>query len=117
MAIWFVVIAALGAVQIAHHPAVLAALGPQHAVGYFARHGIRSLFVLGSVVLAVTGAEALYADMGHFGPAPIRAGWFVLVMPALVLNYLGQGALILRDASAAGIPSSPWRRAAPRPTR
>ena len=100
MAIWFVVIATLGAVQIAHHPAVLAALGPQHAVGYFTRHGTRSLFVLGSVVLAVTGAEALYADMGHFGPAPIRAGWFVLVMPALVLNYLGQGALILRDASA-----------------
>ena len=104
MAVWFVVIGVLGANQIAHHPAVLAALGPQHAVRYFARHGVRSLFVLGSVVLAVTGAEALYADMGHFGPAPIRAGWFALVMPALVLNYLGQGALILRDAAAAQNP-------------
>jgi KUP system potassium uptake protein len=104
MAVWFVVIGALGANQIAHHPAVLAALGPQHAVRYFATHGVRSLFVLGSVVLAVTGAEALYADMGHFGPAPIRAGWFALVMPALVLNYLGQGALILRDATAAQNP-------------
>jgi len=104
MAAWFVVIGALGVVQIAHHPAVLAALGPQHAARYFAAHGFRSLFVLGSVVLAVTGAEALYADMGHFGPAPIRAGWFALVMPALVLNYLGQGALILRDAAAAQNP-------------
>ncbi len=104
MAVWFVVIGALGAIQIAQHPAVLAALGPQHAVRYFATHGVRSLFVLGSVVLAVTGAEALYADMGHFGPAPIRAGWFALVMPALVLNYLGQGALILRDAAAAQNP-------------
>jgi KUP system potassium uptake protein len=104
MTVWFVVIAALGVVQIAHHPGVLAALGPQHAARYFAAHGVRSLLVLGSVVLAVTGAEALYADMGHFGAAPIRAGWFALVMPALVLNYLGQGALILRDATAAQNP-------------
>jgi KUP system potassium uptake protein len=104
MAVWFVVIGALGVVQIAHHPAVLAALGPQHAARYFAAHGLRSLLVLGSVVLAVTGAEALYADMGHFGPAPIRAGWFALVMPALTLNYLGEGALILRDATAAQNP-------------
>jgi KUP system potassium uptake protein len=104
MAVWFVVIGALGVVQIAHHPGVLAALGPQHAARYFARHGVRSLLVLGSVVLAVTGAEALYADMGHFGRAPIRAGWFALVMPALVLNYLGQGALILGDATAAQNP-------------
>ncbi len=104
MAVWFVVIGALGAVQIAHRPDVLSALGPQHAVRYFAAHGVRSLFVLGSVVLAVTGAEALYADMGHFGPAPIRVGWFALVMPALVLNYLGQGAAILRDAAAAENP-------------
>jgi KUP system potassium uptake protein len=104
MAVWFGVIGVLGVVQIAHHPAVLAALGPQHAVRYFATHGLRSLIVLGSVVLAVTGAEALYADMGHFGPAPIRAGWFALVMPALVLNYLGQGALILADPTAARNP-------------
>ena len=83
---------------------MLSALGPQHAVRYFAAHGLRSLFVLGSVVLAVTGAEALYADMGHFGRAPIRVGWFALVMPALVLNYLGQGALILSDAAAAENP-------------
>jgi KUP system potassium uptake protein len=104
MVAWFVVIAALGLGQIASHPGVLVALGPQYAVGFFARHGLRSLIVLGSVVLAVTGAEALYADMGHFGAAPIRAGWFALVMPALVLNYLGQGALILTDASAARDP-------------
>jgi KUP system potassium uptake protein len=104
MAVWLVVIGILGVVQIAHHPTVLTALAPQHAARYLARHGLRSLFVLGSVVLAVTGAEALYADMGHFGPAPIRAGWFALVMPALVLNYLGQGALILRDATAAQNP-------------
>lgn len=104
MAVWFVVIGALGVVQIANHPAVLAALGPQYAVRFFAAHGPRSLIVLGSVVLAVTGAEALYADMGHFGAVPIRAGWFALVMPALVLNYLGQGALILRDPGAAQNP-------------
>ncbi len=104
MAAWFVVIAGLGLVQIVHHPGVLLALGPGYAVGFFARHGLRSMIVLGSVVLAVTGAEALYADMGHFGAAPIRAGWFALVMPALTLNYLGQGALILTDASAARNP-------------
>ncbi|HEY6478084.1 MAG TPA: KUP/HAK/KT family potassium transporter [Polyangia bacterium] len=104
MALWFIVIGALGLVQIANHPAVLAALGPQYAVHFFVRHGLRSLVVLGSVVLAVTGAEALYADMGHFGAAPIRAGWFALVMPALVLNYLGQGALILTNAAAAQNP-------------
>jgi KUP system potassium uptake protein len=100
MAVWFVVIASLGLVQIARHPGVLVALSPRYAVEFFAHHGFRSLIVLGSVVLAVTGAEALYADMGHFGPAPIRWGWFALVMPALVLNYLGQGALILSDAAA-----------------
>ena len=104
MALWFVTIAALGLVQIVRHPAVLMALGPQHAVRFFVAHGPRSFIVLGSVVLAVTGAEALYADMGHFGPRPIRAGWFLLVMPALVLNYFGQGALILRDATAAQNP-------------
>jgi KUP system potassium uptake protein len=104
MAVWFIVIGALGAVQIANHPAVLVALGPQYAVRFFARHGLRSFIVLGSVVLAVTGAEALYADLGHFGAAPIRAGWFALVMPALVLNYLGQGALILTNAAAARNP-------------
>jgi KUP system potassium uptake protein len=104
MAAWFLVIGALGAIQIVHHPAVLVALAPQHAVRFFGRHGLAGFSVLGSVVLAVTGAEALYADMGHFGPAPIRAGWFALVKPALVLNYLGQGALILRDPSAANNP-------------
>jgi KUP system potassium uptake protein len=104
MLLWFVTLAALGARHIAGHPAVLGALGPQHALRFFATHGLRSLVVLGSVVLAVTGAEALYADMGHFGAAPIRAGWFALVMPALVLNYLGQGALILADPAAARNP-------------
>jgi len=104
MAVWFIVIATLGLVQIVAHPAILAALGPEYAVRFFVAHGPRSLVVLGSVVLAVTGAEALYADMGHFGAAPIRAGWFALVMPALVLNYLGQGALILTDPTAARNP-------------
>jgi KUP system potassium uptake protein len=100
MALWFLTLAALGLVQIASHPGVLVALAPQYGIRFFAAHGVRSLIVLGSVVLAVTGAEALYADMGHFGAGPIRFGWFALVMPSLVLNYLGQGALILTDAAA-----------------
>jgi KUP system potassium uptake protein len=104
MVVWFAVIGGLGLVQIARHPTILVALGPQYAVRFFVAHGPRSLIVLGSVVLAVTGAEALYADMGHFGSKPIRVGWFALVMPALVLNYLGQGALILTDAAAAQNP-------------
>jgi KUP system potassium uptake protein len=104
MGLWFAVIAALGAWHISRNPGVLAALSPQWGVDYFARHGLRGLPILGVVVLAVTGGEALYADMGHFGARPIRAAWFGLVFPALVLCYLGQGALVLRDPTAVANP-------------
>jgi KUP system potassium uptake protein len=100
MVIWFLALAALGAVSIAQTPAVLAALDPNHALG-FARHSPRLTFlVLGAVFLALTGAEALYADMGHFGANPIRLAWFGLVFPSLMVNYFGQGALVLRNPEA-----------------
>ncbi len=94
---WFVVVGALGAQRIVQHPSVLAALDPGHTPSASSVvHRGHGFLVLGSVVLAITGVEALYADLGHFGRAPIRAAWFLLVMPALyVLGYLGQGALIL----------------------
>ncbi|HEX9165031.1 MAG TPA: potassium transporter Kup [Gemmatimonadales bacterium] len=98
--IWFVCITLLGLGGIAGNPAVLKAMSPWHAVEFFGRHGIAGLVVLGSVVLVVTGGEALYADMGHFGKRPIRVAWFGMVLPALVLNYFGQGALLLRDPAA-----------------
>jgi KUP system potassium uptake protein len=100
MVTWFAVIAALGAWHVALNPRVLGALSPTWGVHYFTRHGLRGIPILGIVVLAVTGGEALYADMGHFGRRPIRLAWLLLVFPALVLCYLGQGALVLRDASA-----------------
>jgi KUP system potassium uptake protein len=101
MAVWFVSIAALGAAEIARRPGIiLAALNPWHGVRFFILNGHLGFLALGAVVLAVTGAEALYADMGHFGKRPIRIAWFSLVLPALVINYLGQGALLLRDPSA-----------------
>ncbi|WP_235641623.1 potassium transporter Kup [Humidesulfovibrio mexicanus] len=95
MVLWFAVIAGLGLVAIAQEPAVLAAINPVHAAGFFARNGLHGLVVLGSVVLCITGGEALYADMGHFGRGPIRLSWCAMVMPALALNYFGQGALLL----------------------
>lgn len=95
MVLWFVTIAALGLHHVAKYPAVLSALDPIHAVRFFRLHGLHGIFVLGAVVLAVTGGEALYADMGHFGRRPIRLAWMAIVMPALVLNYFGQGALLL----------------------
>ena len=98
--LWFVTIGALGVVQIIREPSVLASLSPGYALQFFVDNRSRGFLVLGSVVLVVTGAEALYADMGHFGRKPIRLAWFVVVLPALLLNYLGQGALIMRDASA-----------------
>jgi KUP system potassium uptake protein len=104
MLVWFFTIGALGAYQVAQEPQVLVALSPHHAVRFFAAHGMPGFLVLGSVVLAVTGGEALYADMGHFGARPIRMAWLVLAMPALVLCYFGQGALILRDPATAGNP-------------
>ncbi len=97
MVTWFVAIAVLGLVSIARAPAVLGALDPRHGVIFFRDNGWTGYTVLGAVVLAVTGGEALYADMGHFGKRPIRLAWFVLVLPALMLNYFGQGALLLVD--------------------
>jgi len=95
MIVWFIAIAALGTVTIARHPQVLAAAWPGYAVRYFAHNGLRGATVLGSVVLCVTGGEALYADMGHFGRGPIRRAWLLLVLPALLLSYFGQGAYLL----------------------
>ena len=101
---WFAVLALLGVVHIARHPQVLAALGPQYALGFAFAHPGTAFVALGAVVLCVTGAEALYADLGHFGKRPIRLAWFCVVMPALVLNYFGQGALILAEPEAAKNP-------------
>ena len=95
--IWFVTIAALGAIWIVRAPAVLGAFDPRHAFGFFDDNGFAGFAVLGAVFLVVTGGEALYADMGHFGKNPIRLAWFALVLPSLLLNYLGQGALLLLD--------------------
>ena len=97
MIAWFLTIAVLGAIWIARAPAVLAAFDPRYAFSFFATNGWTGFAVLGAVVLVATGAEALYADMGHFGKHPIRVAWFALVLPALILNYLGQGALLLNQ--------------------
>ncbi|HEU4460126.1 MAG TPA: potassium transporter Kup [Methylibium sp.] len=94
-ALWFVVIAALGIPHIAANPEVIEALSPHHAVRFMWQHPGVSFVALGAMVLCVTGAEALYADMGHFGKRPIRLAWFALAMPALVINYFGQGAMLL----------------------
>lgn len=102
--VWFIVIAGLGAKEIIGEPHTLLALNPWYAVRFFLDHGTGAFIILGAVVLAVTGAEALYADMGHFGKRPIRTAWFAVVAPALLLNYFGQGALVLRDPSAAENP-------------
>jgi len=95
MVVWFLVIAVLGLGAIVQHPGVLRALWPGYALQYFATHGLAGFSVLGSVFLCATGAEALYADMGHFGAGPIRLGWYTLVFPSLVLSYAGQTALVL----------------------
>jgi KUP system potassium uptake protein len=95
MVMWFVTLAALGIVWIVRYPAVLGAFDPRHAFAFFRANGFTGFAVLGAVFLVVTGGEALYADMGHFGRRPIRIAWFAFVLPALVLNYLGQGALLL----------------------
>jgi KUP system potassium uptake protein len=98
--VWFVAIGAAGLYGIVQHPAILEGLNPMHALAFVTSHGVASFIVLGSVVLAVTGAEALYADMGHFGKGPVRIAWFGLVAPALVLNYFGQGAQIIANPAA-----------------
>jgi KUP system potassium uptake protein len=100
MGIWFATIAVLGLSQIVHHPQILFAIYPGYAAAFLLAHGWHAFVVLGAVVLVVTGGEALYADMGHFGRYPIRLAWFGLVLPALVLNYFGQSALLLRDPAA-----------------
>jgi KUP system potassium uptake protein len=97
---WFAVIGSLGLVAVARAPQVLVAVSPAHAVSFFLRHGVQAFWVLGAVFLVVTGGEALYADIGHFGARPIRVAWFGIVLPSLVLNYFGQGALLLADAGA-----------------
>jgi KUP system potassium uptake protein len=111
MVVWFIVIGTLGVIEVARVPEILLAMNPLHAAQFFARHGVGGFTILGAVVLAVTGTEALYADMGHFGRKPIRLAWFALVLPALLLNYFGQGALLLRNASAA---ENPFYNLAPR---
>jgi KUP system potassium uptake protein len=98
--VWFAALAAAGVYGIAQTPAILHALNPLHGFGFVTRHGASSFIVLGAVLLAFTGAEALYSDMGHFGRQPIRIAWFGLVFPALALNYLGQGALLLAKPAA-----------------
>ena len=100
MIAWFLALAVLGVVNILHAPEVLKAVNPWWAVRFFAEHHFGGVFILGAVVLAVTGGEALYTDMGHFGARPIRLGWYWFVLPALMLNYLGQGALVLEDPTA-----------------
>jgi KUP system potassium uptake protein len=104
MLTWFACLALIGLRGIAQTPGVLAALSPHHAVGFFLEHRLHALLVLGGVVLVVTGGEALYADMGHFGRRPIRLAWYGVVLPALLLDYLGQGAVLLRDPAAAANP-------------
>ena len=114
MLVWFVTIAVLGAVEIARAPEILGAINPWHGVRFLAGHGAPGFLVLGAVVLAVTGAEALYADLGHFGVKPIHLVWFVVVFPALILNYFGQGTLVLRSPEAVQnpfyLPAPSWFR-------
>lgn len=114
MAVWFIAIAGLGIVQIAVNPAVLHALFPSHAIRLCMNQGLLAFIALGSIVLAVTGAEALYADMGHFGARPIRLVWTFFVLPCLVLNYFGQGALVMADPAAL---ENPFYLLAPQPLR
>jgi KUP system potassium uptake protein len=100
MAVWFAAIGVLGLIEIAHNPTVLQALSPHYGIVLMLKYKWLAFVALGSVVLAVTGAEALYADMGHFGAAPIRAAWLAFVLPCLIANYFGQGALVLSDPKA-----------------
>ncbi len=112
MVVWFLVLAVLGLGQIAENPSILKALNPWYSWQFLINHKVQGWLVLGAVVLCVTGGEALYADMGHFGKTPIRAGWFTLVWPALLLNYFGQGALVLAQPAAIKNPfflmAPPW---------
>ncbi len=100
MVVWFATLALIGLVHVVDEPSVVRALNPVHAAHFFSANGFEGFLALGSVFLVVTGGEALYADMGHFGRRPIQVGWFALVLPALVLNYFGQGALLIGEPSA-----------------
>ena len=100
MLVWFIALGLLGLISVVRHPEVLAAINPMWGIRFFVEHKWIAFIALGSVVLAITGVEALYADMGHFGKIPIRLAWFSVVLPALVLNYFGQGALLLRNPEA-----------------
>jgi len=100
MMIWFACLAGFGVHSLTQTPEVLGALNPAYAIGFFAANGWQGFLALAAVVLAITGGEALYADMGHFGRSPIQKAWFLLVLPALLLNYFGQGALMIRDPAA-----------------
>ena len=110
MVLWFTVLGVLGVSQIVQHPSVLASLWPGYALEYFGQHPLAGFLSLGSIFLVVTGGEALYADLGHFGARPIRWAWFALVLPGLMLNYLGQGALLLSSPEAV---DNPFFRMAP----
>jgi KUP system potassium uptake protein len=110
MVLWFLAIGGIGATQIVENPGVLVAMSPVHAVSFLLHFGHAGFLVLGSVFLVVTGGEALYADMGHFGARPMRLSWFCLALPALLLNYFGQGALLLRSPEAI---ENPFFRMAP----
>ena len=106
--LWFLCIAAAGASWIVKRPEVLQAVNPAHAVAFFSQHGKHGFLLLGSVVLCITGGEALVADMGHFGRAPIRAAWYTVVFPALLLNYFGQGALLLERGGDPAVRANPF---------
>ncbi len=104
MILWFAAIAVAGAVAIVEHPAILAALDPIYAIGFVTRHGAAGFLIFGSIILGMTGAEALYADMSHFGRVPITIAWYTFVLPALVLNYVGQAAVIASDPTTLANP-------------
>ncbi len=104
MVLWFLVLAMLGVPEIARHPSILRALSPSYIARFIADHPFTAFLAMGAVVLSITGAEALYADLGHFGRGPIRRAWFFVAFPCLMLNYLGQGALVLRDRKSLGNP-------------
>ncbi|MBC7656654.1 MAG: potassium transporter Kup [Frankiaceae bacterium] len=104
MLLWFITLALLGGAQVLRNPGVLHAVNPSYALSFFMHHGVHAWLALGAVVLAVTGGEALYADMGHFGRVPIKKAWLYVALPALLLNYFGQGAMLLRDPASAHNP-------------
>ncbi|MCX7202625.1 MAG: KUP/HAK/KT family potassium transporter, partial [Burkholderiales bacterium] len=112
MLLWFFTLAALGVASIVQTPSILAAVDPRYAIRFAIEHPHWTFVALSAVFLTLTGAEALYADLGHFGAKPIRYGWFLLVFPCLMLNYFGQAALVLRDPEAV---RNPFYLLAPEP--